>query len=221
MPRAEELRVGGIEPLTTVDFPGRLATVLFCQGCPWRCAYCYNRHLQAFGLGQWNWAAIEEFLGARRGFLDGVVFSGGEPTAQPALPAAMERVAGMGFAVGLHTAGIYPGRLAALLPWLEWVGLDIKAPLDARYDAVTGVLKSYRPVRQALEILLRANVKLQLRTTVDPGLLSVQDLEDLQAELGRLGAPPAVFQEKISPPASPAREGDEGPVGEKGDSERG
>jgi len=159
--------------------------------------YCHNRHLQPFTKGRWTWSQIEAFLEPRRGFLDGVVFSGGEPTAQAALPAAMERVAEMGFAVGLHTAGIYPGRLGALLPWLEWVGFDIKAPFDSRYDLVTGVADSARPVQMSLEILLAADVKLQLRTTVDPVLLTPRAIEELQAGLQRLGAPATVLQDKI------------------------
>jgi pyruvate formate lyase activating enzyme len=81
------LKVGGFVPLSTTDFPGQLASVVFCQGCPWRCAYCHNPHLQpAPGEALLDWRWIIARLERRRGLIDAVVFSGGEPTAQGALP---------------------------------------------------------------------------------------------------------------------------------------
>ena len=132
------IRVAGMTPLTTIDFPGRLAAVLFLQGCPWRCSYCHNPELlPARGAGGLDWDAVQDFLGRRRGLLDGVVFSGGEPTSQARLPDAIARVKAIGFQVGLHTGGMYPARLQRLLPLLDWVGLDIKGPA-AHHDAITG-----------------------------------------------------------------------------------
>ena len=129
---AEALVVGGLQPFTTIDYPGALAAVVFVQGCPWRCGYCHNPQLQprvkpaeAAGPG---WAALRPWLARRVGLIDAVVFSGGEPTLDPALPAAMAEVRAIGLKVGLHTAGIYPQRLAAALPLADWVGLDLKAP---------------------------------------------------------------------------------------------
>lgn len=196
-----ELVVGGVEPFTTIDFPGRLAAVVFCQGCPWRCPYCHNTHLQPFRkAGSAAWEDILVFLHRRRGFLDGVVFSGGEPTAQQALEGAIDDVRALGLEAGLHTAGIFPERLTTVLPKLSWVGLDVKAPLDERYDRISGRPRSARLVRQALEILLSANIPFQIRTTVDPERLSERDLREIVDQLQRLGAPPPVLQPKISPP---------------------
>jgi pyruvate formate lyase activating enzyme len=104
------LSVGGITAFTTVDYPDHLAAVVFCQGCPWRCRYCHNQHLQprrSASPTRWTWERLEAFLGDRRGLLEAVVFSGGEPTAQPALAEAMQAVRAMGFLIGLHTAGIF------------------------------------------------------------------------------------------------------------------
>ena len=84
--RADALRVGGFVPFTSTDYPGALAAVVFCQGCPWRCGYCHNPHLiPARGDDERDFARIVEWLGTRRGLLDAVVFSGGEPTAQAEL----------------------------------------------------------------------------------------------------------------------------------------
>ena len=135
---ANHLRIGGITPLTTIDFPGRLAAVLYGQGCPWRCGYCHNPELlDATTPATVPWPEVLAFLQSRQGLLDGVVFSGGEPTLQAALPAALAQVRALGFQTALHTGGMYPERLQALLPLLDWVGLDIKGPLHA-YDAITG-----------------------------------------------------------------------------------
>ena len=99
--------IGGVEPFTTVDFPGRLAAVLFCLGCPLRCPYCHNPELQDFkGKPFISWEQFIEFLDSRKKLLDGIVFSGGEPLAQPDLYESMKTVKEMGFAVGLHTSGV-------------------------------------------------------------------------------------------------------------------
>ena len=88
------LRIGGFTRLTTIDYPGELAAIVFCQGCPWRCRYCYNTDLlDARTDGLIPWSDIRGFLEQRIGLLDGVVFSGGEPTAQGALDAVMQETA--------------------------------------------------------------------------------------------------------------------------------
>jgi anaerobic ribonucleoside-triphosphate reductase activating protein len=123
------LRIGGFTGLSCTDYPGLLSAVVFCQGCPWRCSYCHNPHLQApFAATPIAWRNVERFLERRRGLLDAVVFSGGEPTLQSGVADAMRAAKQMGFRVGLHTAGIYPRRLETLLPLTDWVGMDIKAP---------------------------------------------------------------------------------------------
>ena len=146
------LRIGGLTPLTSIDFPGRLAAVVFCQGCPWRCGYCHNPELlDATQPGALDWDEVLAFLHKRRGLLDGVVFSGGEPLLQAALPEALDAVRALGYATALHTCGMYPERLAALLPRLDWVGLDIKGPWE-RIDAITGSRASGPRVRREPEI---------------------------------------------------------------------
>jgi pyruvate formate lyase activating enzyme len=187
------LRVGGFVPFTTIDYPGCLAAVIFCQGCPWRCRYCHNPHLlHARGANEIAWPQIARRLQDRRGLLDAVVFSGGEPTLQAALPAAMRAVRTMGFKIGLHTAGIYPKRLAEVLPLVDWVGMDIKAPLHD-YDALTRTPGSARRAHESLELVLASGVAHQFRTTVDSHS-SEEKLEQLARELVRLGATRHVLQ---------------------------
>src|SRR3954470_21541171 len=97
-----ELRIGGFVPFSGIDYPHHLSAVVFCQGCPWRCGYCHNAHLQpARGESERTWDDVLAFLGRRRSLLDAVVFSGGEPTLQAGLGAAMQDVKAMGYKVGL------------------------------------------------------------------------------------------------------------------------
>ncbi|MEW9900601.1 anaerobic ribonucleoside-triphosphate reductase activating protein [Chitinivorax sp. PXF-14] len=184
---AERLRIGGLARFSTVDWPGRLACVVFVQGCPWRCGYCHNPHLQprdqADGPG---WPALRDWLETRRGLLDGIVFSGGEPTIDPALGAAIREAREAGFAVGLHTAGIYPARLADVLPDLDWVGLDIKA-LPEDYEAVTRIRGSAQPAWESLRHLAASGVAFECRTTLEPGLFDDASLLALADKLVEFG----------------------------------
>lgn len=191
------IAIGGVVPLTTIDFPDRLAAVVFCQGCSWRCPYCHNHHLQPLRSAiptTWTWPRLLSLLRDRRGLLEGVVFSGGEPTLQRRLGDALEEVRGLGFLLGLHTSGMFPDRLKAILPLLSWVGLDIKAPLDGRYDCISGRRQSADLVRNSLQLIQDSGVDFELRTTLDPTLLSQSDVEDLQNDLHRLGAPASLIR---------------------------
>ena len=191
---ADALAIAGLTPLSTCDWPGRLVATVFLQGCPWRCTYCHNPALLDAGTpGVVPWAAVGDLLARRAGLLDGVVFSGGEPTRQAGLGAAMTQVREAGFGVGLHTSGAYPRRLAAVLPLVDWVGLDVKAPAD-RYAAVTGVAASADRAFAALDLVLAAGVAVQVRTTVDPAVLTPDDVARLRAELAGRGVADLVLQ---------------------------
>jgi len=192
---AESLRIGGLLPLTTIDFPGRLAAVVFCQGCPWRCSYCHNAELLcASAEPRVPWSKLVAFLERRRGLLDGVVFSGGEPTLQPALPEALAEVRAMGFQTGLHTAGMYPQHLAEVLPLLDWVGLDIKGPWH-RIDDITAGRDAAPRVQASLARLVASGVAYECRTTWHPQLFSVGELDALAADLASRGVAHWVLQQ--------------------------
>jgi pyruvate formate lyase activating enzyme len=192
---ARELEIGGYVPLSTTDLPGQLAAVVFCQGCPWRCGYCHNPHLQPPRADQTiEWNTLHEILLRRRGLIDAVVFSGGEPTAQAALLGAISEVRGMGFRVGLHTAGIYPRRLKRLLPLVDWVGFDVKASF-AEYASVTGVAGSAARAVESLRAVLASRVECEIRTTVHPDLMAPDSLVALAQALAGLGVRRYVVQE--------------------------
>ncbi|MFW5454328.1 anaerobic ribonucleoside-triphosphate reductase activating protein [Thioalkalivibrio sulfidiphilus] len=187
------LAVGGLTPLTTLDLPGRLSAVVFCQGCPWQCSYCHNPHLIPRGRGDRPWSGVLEFLQRRRGLLDAVVFSGGEPTLQSGLARALGETRDMGFLTGLHTAGAYPERLARVLPLLDWVGFDLKGPVND-YARITGVPDSGRRAAVSARLLLDSGVEHEFRTTVDPSLLQEAHLMELARWLQAHGARRYVLQ---------------------------
>ena len=183
----QQLKIGGITPFTSIDYPGRLAAVIFVQGCPWRCRYCHNPHLQPrVSQAGPEWKETMRWLQRRVGLIDAVVFSGGEATIDPALPAAMRDVRSLGFQVGLHTAGIYPHKLADLLPQVDWVGLDIKAPF-AHYEQVTQVADSGRLALRSVEAVLASGIPCEMRTTIHPALLAEDDILSLACTLAKKG----------------------------------
>ncbi|MBP9733857.1 MAG: anaerobic ribonucleoside-triphosphate reductase activating protein [Candidatus Omnitrophica bacterium] len=195
MPRIG-LPIGGMTPFTTIDFPGRLAAVLYTQGCAWRCRYCHNAHLWSFdaaGGGGMDFDGALDFLKLRRGLLDGVVFCGGEPTAHAALPDAMRAVKDLGFEAALHTTGMYPDRLTDALAWCDWVGLDIKAPFDD-YPSITRAVSGGAEVRESLRRLQASGVDYETRTTVRSDLLSGEQILALAGDLRAMGVRRYVLQ---------------------------
>ncbi len=188
-----DLSVGGFAPLSTVDWPGQLVATVFTRGCPWNCHYCHNPHLlradeacTAADDGVPTWSQVLAFLATRVGLLDGVVFTGGEPLAQPALPAAMRSVSEMGFEVALHTGGSLPERLREVLGLTDWVGFDVKAPFPD-YERVTRVPNSGESALASLRALVTSGVAFEARTTVHPDLTDEADLARLATILRREG----------------------------------
>jgi pyruvate formate lyase activating enzyme len=193
--RAEDLQIAGIARLSSCDWPGMLVTTVFLQGCPLDCGYCHNPGLLDPRVpGTIAWHEVLELLDRRHGLLDGVVFSGGEPTRQPGLADALRQVREHGFGVGLHSSGAYPKRFAEVLPLCDWIGLDIKAP-GRLYGAVTGVQAAAAKAFACLRLALDAGVALQVRTTVDPTTMTADDVSELTETLLRLGVREHVLQE--------------------------
>ena len=112
-----KINVGGVETFSTVDFPEHMAAVVFLQGCPWRCPFCHNTSLQPIDTEtDFVWEKFLGFLEKRRGILDAVVFSGGEPLVQNSLEAALDDVMALGYKTALHTGGYRPEALRRVLP---------------------------------------------------------------------------------------------------------
>lgn len=181
------LRLGGLTPLSTIDYPGELAAVVFCQGCPWRCQYCQNSELlNSSADTEIDWEDVLAFLERRRGLLDAVVFSGGEPTLQRGLGEAIAQIRTLGFKIGLHTAGCYPDRLTELLAVVDWIGLDIKS-LPEHYVDLTLVEGSGAAAWTSLQRVVASRVKYEVRITIHPTLMPTDRLRVLVRQLAQAG----------------------------------
>jgi len=192
---ADELHIAGFEPFSTVDWPGKLVATLFAQGCPWRCTYCHNASMQdSQGAGTVEWSTVLAHLARRAGQLDGLVFSGGEPTRQAALIPAMQQVRALGFGVGMHSAGAFPARLREALPFVDWLGLDIKA-MPEGYEDITGKSAAGLKAWQSLEIAMEWGGDIEVRLTVDPTTHTRESVLSVVKRVVAMGGPTPVLQE--------------------------
>ena len=184
----KQIQIGGLVSFTTIDFPGKLAAVLFLRGCPLRCAYCSNEHLIDVGDGEYDPDKVFDWLKSRIGKLEGVVFSGGEALMQSdAAIEYMKRVRDLGFAVGLHTNGFYPDLLKKVVDVVDWIGLDFKA-LRAKYKDLTGIDVAYDRMIESLKYWVSTGRGLEVRTTCDPRFVSKQDLIEIAETASSAGA---------------------------------
>lgn len=175
----KQIQIGGLVSFTTIDFPGKLAAVLFLCGCPFRCAYCSNPHLIPVNEGEYDPDKVFDWIKARVGRLEGIVFSGGEALMQSdATIDYMRRVRELGFSIGLHTNGFYPDLLRKVSDIVDWVGLDFKAT-RARYKDLTGLDIAYDRMIESLQYWMSTGRGLEVRTTADPCFVSKDDLLEI------------------------------------------
>lgn len=189
----EKLLVGGFVSLTSVDYPGSLAFVVFLQGCPWRCRYCHNRHLQTVSPAEaLPWEDVLNLIKARTGFIDAVVFSGGEPLMQNALPESIQQVKALGLKVGLHTGGALPENLARVADLVDWVGFDVKHTFE-KYALITNISESGEKAFESLKILIDHKVNFEARMTLDL-IIPTEDILKIMHQLSEMGVKNAVLQ---------------------------
>jgi pyruvate formate lyase activating enzyme len=172
------MRIAGLTELSLSDFPGRVAAVAFTRGCNYSCSFCHNRQiLDVDGEASDNEEDIFRFLKRRRGFIDGLVITGGEPCIQQGLVDFCRKVKALGVAVKLDTNGSRPDVLSALFAekLLDYVAMDIKAPFD-KYDALCGKAVDKQAVRRSMELLINSRTKIEFRTTIVPRLLDEKDI---------------------------------------------
>lgn len=160
--------IHGLQKLTLLDFPGRVACTVFLQGCDLRCPFCHNGGLVLGGMEPvTDDAGLLDFLKKRRGLLDGVAVTGGEPLLRRELPALLRSIKELGYAVKLDTNGSHPEALRAVVATglVDYVAMDIKNS-PAKYAATVGLPGfDLTPVRQSAALLLEGTVDYEFRTT--------------------------------------------------------
>lgn len=180
--------IGGLQKSSLIDYPGKISAVIFTQGCNFRCPYCHNPELveKKQETGNRNEGVRErgkegklglpsllpsflllEFLNSRKGKLDGVVITGGEPTLHPDLPEFIKQIKELGFAVKLDTNGTNPEMLKQLIDekLIDYVAMDIKAPID-KYSEIVCAKVDTGKILKSIEILKTGNIAYEFRTTV-------------------------------------------------------
>lgn len=184
--------IGGLQKTSLLDFPEKIAAIVFTMGCNFRCGYCHNPELIN---GEAKIEEVFEFLKTRQGKLDGVVITGGEPCLQKDLPEFIKQVKELGFAVKLDTNGSFPEMLEKVLPDLDYVAMDIKAPLE-KYSQIVNVDVDTSKSLKSIEILKNGGVDYEFRTTVVKSQLSFEDFE----KIGQLiqGAPRYYLQKFVA-----------------------
>ena len=181
------MNFGGTIDLTTLDYPGKAAIVIFFRGCPFRCIYCHNHRLLT-GENLVKEEEIEEKIKDASTFLSAVVFSGGEPFMQfDSLLRLSHFTKDLGLLVGIETEGYYPDKLRALSDkgLIDTLFLDVKAPLDdpALYHKITGCRDASEHVKATLDYALKCDFELEIRTTVFKGLIGKDEVERIACSL--------------------------------------
>ncbi len=162
------MHIQGLQKLTLLDYPGRTACTVFLSGCNFRCPFCHNSLLlTAADKDGMDEDELLAFLKKRQGLLDGVAITGGEPLLRPELPALLEKIKTLGYAVKLDTNGSFPERLEAIVSagLVDYIAMDVKNSPD-RYAETVGVPElDLTPVFRSVSFLLRGRVNYEFRTT--------------------------------------------------------
>ncbi len=192
-----DIQIGGLVSFTTIDYPGKLAAVLFLVGCPLRCAYCSNPHLITPHDGEYDPEKVFEFIKSRVGRLEAIVFSGGEALMQgPSVIEYMRRVRELGFKIGLHTNGFYPEILASATDVIDWIGLDYKARPN-KYESLTGQKIAYDRMIESLTVWQKTGKDFEVRITCDPRFVTPADLIEIARDLHARGVKTIAVQKYI------------------------
>lgn len=182
------MRIGGFQKFSLIDFPGKLSAIVFTQGCNFRCPYCHNPELVESSkfLDPIPEEEIFTFLETRKGKLDAVSITGGEPTLQPDLEEFVRKVKAMGFLVKLDTNGTNPKLVKKLIDakLVDYLAMDIKAPLN-RYADVTRVNIDVEAIAESIELIKSSGVEYEFRSTLVKGLLSYVEVVNMAKLLGQ------------------------------------
>lgn len=167
--------IGGLQKTSLLDFPDRISAIVFTAGCNFRCGYCHNPELiNSIAPVQ----DVLEFLQSRTGKLDGVVITGGEPCLQKELPEFIKEVKSLGFTVKLDTNGSLPNMLEKVLPDVDYVAMDIKAPLD-KYSLIVNRHVDIEKISQSIDMIMSYGVDYEFRTTVVSSQLGFDDFQKI------------------------------------------
>ena len=174
------MRIGGFNKLTTQDFPGNLACIIFTSGCNFNCDYCYNRDLVESKAPEIDQDEIFSYLEKRKDMLDGVVISGGEPTIWDDLIPFIEKIREYGFKVKLDTNGYRPEVLKEIIDrkLVDYIAMDIKAIFNEYFKVIKKNIDTDK-LLESIELIKKSNIDHEFRTTIIKGIHTIEDLEKM------------------------------------------
>ena len=178
------MRLHGLQKMTLLDFPGRVACTVFLGGCDFRCPFCHNYELvDGSAPPIMEDSDLFAFLEKRRGLLDGVAITGGEPCLRPELPDFMRRIRDMGYGVKLDTNGTHPALLRTILEegLADYVAMDIKNRPEKYAQTVGLPAVDLVPVRESVSLLMHGGIEYEFRTTVVDEFHEADDFEAIGA----------------------------------------
>lgn len=168
------MKFSGLRKTSLIDYPDKVAAVLFTPGCNLRCPYCYNWRIVVDPQPPFlNEETAIQIIEERRKYVDGVVVTGGEPTIHKELPRFLRRLKEKGLLVKLDTNGFNPQVLEESFPYVDYVALDVKTTLD-KYSRLGA--KDHAPLLKSIEMLMAGKVDYEFRTTAVPGLVELEDV---------------------------------------------
>jgi pyruvate formate lyase activating enzyme len=175
--------ISGLTPLSLIDYPGKVACVIFTQGCNFRCPFCHNPELLECMKSTEHDMSTErffEFLESRVGLLDGVVITGGEPTLHRDLDEFMTHIKSLGFLVKLDSNGTNPQLLKQYIEaqLVDYIAMDIKHKLS-KYEQATGRKTRMEWIQESIDLVLSSGVPHEFRTTVVPGIHAPEDFYEI------------------------------------------
>jgi pyruvate formate lyase activating enzyme len=176
------MKIGSVQKVSLIDYPGKISTVVFTQGCNFRCPYCHNPELVVPSL--YRECIPEEFifsyLEKRRGKLEAVAITGGEPTIQDDLPRFVRDVKDVGYMVKVDTNGSRPDILEELLSnrLVDYIAMDVKAPLR-KYRAITDIPNSEKTIRKSIKLIMDSGIDCEFRTTIVKSQLGEADILEI------------------------------------------
>ncbi|GBE16888.1 molybdenum cofactor biosynthesis protein A [bacterium BMS3Abin15] len=189
--------IGGYQKLTLIDYPKKLATTVFTVGCSFRCPFCHNPEL--IEIKTYNTQTIAEkeffdFLKKRKGKLEGVCITGGEPLIQPDIIDFIKKINKLGYSVKLDTNGTRPDVLKKIIDQklVDYIAMDIKNS-PKRYDVASGVKGDMQRIKLSVDMIMNSGVDYEFRTTVVPGIHTIRDFDAIAKWIK--GAPAYYLQE--------------------------
>ncbi len=185
------MTIGGLQKVTLIDYPGKVACTVFLTRCNFRCPFCYSRELvleeEIEKQPKMEIENFFSFLEEKRGLLDACVVCGGEPTLNPELKDFLKRIKEKGFLIKIDTNGYLPEKLKELIEerLVDYIAMDIKAPLsEEKYSQAAGTKVDVERIKKSIELIKNSGIDYEFRTTIVPGLHEKEDIIEMAKAIG-------------------------------------